>query len=149
MSRFEEATQEAQEILNEVTEESFPVLEGAIIKVLFDTKKKKSGGKYELGRIQKCNELMRHLSADNFHPNGYDYIIYIDKNVWQEIPREDKKRLVFHELCHTEVDFEKTEPYRVRGHTIEGFHEEVDYNQDDPEWGQRLANIAESVYEKD
>lgn len=149
MSRFEEPTQEAEEILNEVIEENFPILEGAAIKVLFDSKKKKSGGKYEIARIQKCNELMRHLSADNIVPNGRDYIMYIDKNVWNEIPRADKKRLMFHELCHTDVDFEKNDPYKIRSHSIEGFHEEMDYNSDDPKWGERLAQVAESIYEKD
>lgn len=149
MSRFEEPTKEAEEILNEVLEESFPVLEGAAIKILFDTKKKKSGGKYEIARIQKCNELMRHLSANNINPNGHDYIMYVDGNIWNEIPRSDKKRLIYHELSHTDVDFEKNDPYKLRGHEIEGFHSELEYNKDDPQWGDRLAQIAESIYEKE
>ena len=149
MPRFEEVTEEVNEILQEVIEENFPQLEGAAIKSIFDTKKRKSGNDYTLGRTKKCSEFEKYLSADNIHPNGYNYFIYLDKNTWSEIPRSDKKRLLFHELCHMEVDFEKKDPYMTKKHEIEGFHAELEYNKDDPDWGQRLANIAESIYEKE
>ncbi len=148
-SRFEDASEELKSILDEVIEESFPILEGAAVKPIFDTKKRKSGGEYTLAQIHKCSEIQKHLSADNMRPNGYDYFVYVDKNVWNEIPRSDRKRLLFHELCHTDVDFERKDPYKTRNHTITGFHEEIEYNKDDPEWGERLSNIASSIYEKE
>ena len=149
MSRFEEGTQEATEVLNEVIDENFHELEGASIKFLFDTKKRKSGGKYISGKLQKTSELTKHLSADNLNPRGHDYILYIDKNIWSEIPRADKKRLIFHYLSYAEIDFEKNEPYKTKNCDFYGFFDELTYNNDDPHWGQRIDQVAESIYEKD
>lgn len=148
-SRFENAGAEVVQMVEDMVEEQFPQLEGAAINVVFDTKKRKSGGQYVLGRLQKTNDLMRYLSESDEHPNGFDYILYLDKNVFNELSTSDKNRLIFHELCHADVDFEKNDPYRIRNHEIEGFFAELDYNQDDRQWDQRVATIASSVHEKD
>ena len=60
---------------------------------------------------------------------------------------EDKKRLVRHELKHTDVDFDATTPYKVRGHTIEDFYSEVSLNEDDPRWAERAGLATLSAYE--
>ena len=148
MSRYVEATQEPYDIMKEVIEENweFEKLGQANIHIIFDTKKKKDGDKYVFARVQSTSELQRYLSADKDCPDGYHYIVYIDKNVWDNIERADKKRLVFHELCHCDVDMDKKDPYKTRPHEIEQFEAEIKYNEDDPRWGLRLAEIAASIY---
>jgi hypothetical protein len=77
----------------------------------------------------------------------YDYVMYIDKNVWYSLSEDDQKRVAFHEFCHCAVDFEKKNPYGLRGHAIETFYEEIENSKDDPYWRERVSNIAESVHD--
>lgn len=148
-SRFEDAPQEVEKMVEDMIETHFPELEGAAINIVFDTKKRKSGGQYVLGRLQKTNDLMRHLSQSNDHPNGLDYILYLDKNIFNELNSSDKNRLIFHELCHADVDFEKSSPYNIKDHEFSGFFSELEYNQDDTKWEERIMEIASSIYEKE
>lgn len=146
--RFEEADQHTVDFVNEVINEDFISLAGAKIKVLFDQKKRKSGGKYVLGRMQKANDLIRTLTKeDGTAEEGYDYILYLDIAVWESIDDTDKKRLVRHELCHCDVNFDRSVPYGLKDHEVQDFFSEIEYNREDPRWGERLATIAESIYE--
>ena len=43
----------------------------------------------------------------------------------------------------------KADPYKLVGHDIEDFMIEMDLNQDDPRWRNRLAAVAESVYDRE
>lgn len=146
MSRFEEAPQEVYSLMNTIISDAFPRLNGANIKVIFDTKKRISGGKYVFGRFAKTNELQKYLTADDIAEEGYDYFMYLDKNVYDVIEEPDKIRLIRHELQHSDVNFEAKEPYKVRGHEVEDFYEEIEYNREDPRWGERLLAVAESIY---
>jgi len=150
MSRYEESTQEPYDIMKEVIEENweFQSLSQANIHIIFDTKKKKDGDKYVFARIQSTSELQKYLSADRDCPDGHDYLIYIDKNIWDNIEKPDKKRLIFHELCHCNVDHDKKDPYKTRPHEIEQFGAEIKFNEDDPRWSLRVAEIASSIYDK-
>lgn len=147
--RFEEADQHTIDFVNQIiTDDSFINLNGAKIKILFDQKKRKSGSKYVLGRMQKANDLIRTLTReDDTAEEGYDYILYLDMAVWESIDDADKKRLVRHELCHCDVDFDKSNPYAIKDHEITDFYSEIEYNRDDPRWAERLVTIAESIYE--
>lgn len=147
--RFEEAPEEAYEVMNNVRTQHFPELQGCNIKIIFDLKKKMSGGKIELASLKKPNELLRFFTLDEVgNDEGYDYVMRIDKKVWTEIcTAEDKKRLVRHELKHSDVDFDANNPYKIRGHSIEDFHSEVNLNQDDPRWADRVGAAAFSSYE--
>ena len=146
-SRFEAVTQGVYDMFREVKAEHFPELRNAGILILFDKKKRQSGGKIVLGRIQKANELIRKLT-DHEIEDGYDYIMYLDKKAWEHSADEDRIRLLRHELRHTFVDFDSsTTPYKLQGHTIEDFHEEVELNRDDPRWRDRMAEVVFSVYE--
>ena len=55
--RYDEVTDHAIELLKEVRSKDFPELVNAKIKVLFDLKKRKSGGQVVLARIIKTNVL--------------------------------------------------------------------------------------------
>jgi hypothetical protein len=147
--RYEEAPTEAYDVLNVVRNEKFPELAGCNIKIIFDLKKKLSGGKIELASLRKPNELLRFFTLDEVgNDEGYDYVMRIDKKAWTEIcTAEDKKRLVRHELRHSDVDFDSANPYKLRGHSIEDFHSEVELNTDDPRWADRVGQATFSSYE--
>jgi len=144
--RFEDATNDVNALVSKIIDEQFPNLEGAVIKVLFDTKKRKTGGRYVIGRIKKANDEIKALamSSEGIPP---DYVLFLDKNVWQVLSDRDKERVVFHELCHCEVNFDSENQYRVRDHEIQGFYAEIDFNQDDNRWSERIGLVAESVYD--
>jgi len=135
--------------MNNVRAQHFPELAGCNIKVVFDLKKKLTGGKIELGSLRKPNELLRFFTIDEAgNDEGYDYVMRIDKKAWTEImTSEDKKRIIRHELKHSDVDFDSNNPYKLRGHSIEDFHSEVVLNQDDPRWADRVGQATFSSYE--
>ena len=151
MNRFEDANQEVTDLVNRVIGENFPELARARIKMVFDVKKRSSRGMYVFGRMQKCSEIMRKLSAAEANAeDGYDYVLYLDKGVWDHIQEADRVRLVRHELRHCFYDLEaKGDPYKLVGHDYEDFAVEIDLNRDDPTWRNRLAAVAESVYDRE
>lgn len=148
--RYEEVNDEVMSVLKEVRKEYFPELKNAKIKVLFDIKKRKSGGMLVLARIMKTNDLLRHLTKDEAEAmEGYDYIIALDKTCWENIIRDDKIRIMRHELRHAYFDIESEDnPYKLQNHSISDFYEEVEYNKDDPRWRERLATVVEDIYEQ-
>jgi len=148
MSRYEQATTDVYKIMNDLIGDHFSYLAGANIEILFDTKKKKKDGRYRLGAIQTTNDLTKFLTMSD-EGTPADYIMYLDKEVFTSIDDADKKRIIFHELCHCSVDLESKNPYKVRDHEIQGFYDELKFNEDDPKWTQRLSTIAESIHEDD
>jgi hypothetical protein len=151
MGKFEDVSENVYEMMKNVIKEHFPELVNARFKILFSTKKKTSGGKICFAWIQKTNDLIRHLTTEEADSeDGYDYIIYIDKLIWDNIEETDRIRLMRHELRHTHVDLESSSnPYKIRGHSIEDFYSEIELNKDDPRWAQRVAVVAESLYSRD
>ncbi|MEI6153204.1 MAG: putative metallopeptidase [Deltaproteobacteria bacterium] len=148
--RYEEVNEEVMSVLKEVKSEYFPELKNAKIKMLFDIKKRKTGGMVILARIMKTNDLLRHLTKDEADAmEGYDYIITLDKICWDSIIRDDKIRIVRHELRHACFDIESEDnPYKLQDHSISDFYEEVEHNKDDPRWRERLATVVEDIYEQ-
>lgn len=148
--RYEEVTEEAGKLLDEVQAQHFPELKNAKIIMLFDLKKRTSGGRVVLGRIMKTNDLLRHLTRDEaVAMEGYDYIVTIDKQGWDAIGREDRIRVLRHELRHTFYDIEsENNPYRLVDHSITDFYEEVELNKDDPKWRERVATVVADIYEQ-
>jgi len=145
--RYEDVTPDVVELVNVVLEEHFDELIGAKIKPIFDTKKRTHGGRVVLGRMQKCNELVKFLTNDQaISPEGFDFFLYLDKNIYQAMHEEQRKELVFHELCHCGVDFDRSDPYYVVPHDVETFYKEIEFHADDPRWYEKLSVIAEAVY---
>lgn len=147
--RFEDGSDLAHEIMQECITEHFPELQGCRIKIIFDLKKRMSGGKIVLGSLQKPNEMLRFFTIDEAGSReGYDYVMRLDKKAWDLMERIDQKRLIRHELKHTNVDLDsETNPYKTRGHTIEDFYSEIRLNEDDPRWAERIAASTISAYE--
>lgn len=150
MGRFEDVTESVNTLVRNIRDRDFPGLVGAKIKNLFDLKKRSSGGKMVLGRMQRTNDLLRHLTTDESDSDeGYDYIMYLDKMVYENIDDEDRIRLVRHELRHCLVDIEARSPYKLIGHDIEDFEEEIRLNADNMGWASRCAAVGLSMYESD
>lgn len=147
MNRYEEAPMQVYDIMHSLIEKHFQELEHANILIMFDTKKKMSDGKFVLARIKKTNDEIRALTESEVYPLGYDYIIFIDKLIWENIEEEDKIRIMRHELRHANVNNEKDQPYLIRDHEITDFYDEVILNQDAPRWTERVTVIAESLYD--
>ena len=144
MSRFEDVTENVIELFDNVRREFYPELRNAKIKIIFDNKKRKSGGKLVIGRMTKTNDLIRHLSDDE------DYIMYLDKVAFENVDEKDKIRIIKHELYHCDIDMESsTNPYKIRDHEISTFYDEIEDNKDDPRWVERIITVMESVYERD
>ena len=148
-SRFEEATTDIIDKVNEVVRTKFPALNGCNIEVVMDTKKRKSGGKFVLVKLDKASPIVRHISADNSNPDGVDYILYLDKTVYVEMSEDDKTRIIAHGLYHADVDFDKEIPYGVRKPTVQTFYEEIADNQEDARWAERLDLMAEGIYDRE
>jgi hypothetical protein len=148
--RYEEVSERAVEMLLDIKVKYFPELKNAKIKLLFDLKKRLSGGRLVVGHIIRTNDLLRHLTMDEAEAmEGYDYIIVLDKLCWENIPDDDRIKILRHELRHTFVDIEaEKSPYKLQNHTINDFYEEVELNQDNPRWRDRVAAVAESIYEQ-
>jgi len=144
--RYEEAGSQEYLLLEDIIRIEHRHLEGANICILFDTKKKKSGDMYVLGRIKSTSEELKTFAVDE---NGvaYDYIMMLDKEVWLRIDEADQKRLIYHELCHCKVTEDAANQYKIQPHEIETFYSEIDRNQSDPRWAERLAAIAASVHD--
>ncbi len=150
MSRFEDVPVDVLDLVESVKREHFPYLVNAKIKVLFDTRKRMSKGHFVLGSIQATSPINRHLSRDEAGSDeGFDYILRLDKEVWNAIDEVDRVRLIRHELRHCFYDLDsKTNPYKIIGHDIEDFLAEVELNRDDPRWRERVSAIAASVYDQ-
>lgn len=151
MSRYEDAPPEVIELVEGVRDSVFPELRRAKIKVLFDLKGRRSRGQFILGRIQAASQVVRYLTRQEARSEkGFDYILYLDKQVFQAIERADQIRLIRHELRHCFFDPEaRANPYKLVGHEVEDFLAEIEYNQNDAQWRQRLAAIAASLYDQD
>jgi hypothetical protein len=148
--RYEDVTDTVMEMFRRVKSQYFPELKNAKIKVLFDLKKRKSGGQVVIGRIVKANDLIRHLTKNGNAEEGYDFIITLDKKCWDHITDEDRVKILRHEMRHTSYDLESEDnPYKLVDHSILDFYEEVEMNQSDPRWRERVAILTEDIYEQE
>ncbi len=149
--RYDEVNEHVLDLLKEVRSQDFPELKNAKIRVLFDLKKRKSGGMLVLARIIKTNDLMRHLTRQKADvTEGYDYIITLDKKCWDNITDLDRVKILRHELRHAFFDIESEDsPYKLLNHSISDFYEEVEINKNDPRWRERVATLTEDIYEQE
>lgn len=149
MSRFEDVTQNVVDKAQEIIDTTFPALRTAKILYIFDTKKRISKGKVVLAQVMKPNDLVKYLTMDLTHDaEGMDYIISIDKLAWETADDMDKTRILRHEFRHTIYDSEK-DKYKLVGHSVEDFYEEIEHNQDNPTWARDLCERVQLIYEQD
>ena len=147
--RFADVPQEVIDLVTVVRNRYFETLSGAQIKIAFDTKKRTSGGNIVFGRMQKANDLIRYLTDDTQAPQGFDFILYLDQNIYHAMGEADRTRLIFHELCHCGVDLDRKDPFYIIPHDVETFYAEIEYNKDNPRWYESMSQIAAEVYAAD
>ena len=146
MNRYEDVPGDLEVVFKKVVKERFPGLINTNFKLLFDNKKRVQKGKITLASIELANEKIKYFSAGNDIPEGYDYIIVIDKVAWEYAHEDDRERVLSHELCHVFID-EKGK-YKIVNHDIEDFLAEIKRNADKPNWGVELATLISSIYEQ-
>ncbi len=151
MNRYEDVYESVYEKLTEIRKQYFPELKNAKTKIIFDTKKRVSGGQICLAKIVKPNDLVRFFTKEETETfgEGYDYIIILDKICWNNISDIDRVRILRHELRHTCYDIESEDnPYKLVDHEITDFYDEITLNQDDPRWKQRVAGLTDAIYDQ-
>jgi hypothetical protein len=143
--RFEDVGNDVYHLMEDVIEMEHSHLREANICIIFDLKKRKSGDMFVLGRIKATSEELKAFAVDD---NGlpYDYVLFLDKEVFIRVDDDDKKRILYHELSHCKVT-EGENPYKIQGHEVETFYSEIDRNSETPRWAERLAAIASSVHD--
>jgi hypothetical protein len=145
--KYEDVDESVIETFLEVAEENFETIGQLKLKFVFNTKKAVKNGKIRLGTCELASDKIRYFSKDDIAVEGYDYVITLDKKAWQFSDKDMKKRLMRHELRHILID-EKGK-LKIAPHDVEDFRIEMKLNQDDPDWGHKLATITEAAYDQE
>jgi hypothetical protein len=82
-----------QAIAADLIPENHPHLKPANIAYLFQDKARKRGDFVILGSARKAREIDKKL-------HGYDFIVCIAHDTWEELTVQEHIKLVDHELCH-------------------------------------------------
>ena len=148
--RFTDIDNDTAKIIKNLIQKDFKHLIQAKIKIIFDTKKRKSAGRYVLGKLQKTNELLQYLTAPvSDDALGYDYMLFLDEKVFTVIDELDKIRLIRHILQYADIDYEAENPFKIRKEEVLTWYDEIEFNKEDPRWFDRLQVVAESIYNSD
>ena len=125
---------EAYKLLSEVRDKWHEDLYGAKIALAYRKRlKRDKDGILMLGRCVKVSDLQKEFAP-------LDFIIILNRDVWQEPSFDKKKRLALldHELCHAALSLDKglerkndekgRTVYRLRKHDIEEFRSVVEHH---------------------
>jgi len=147
MGRFTDIDDNVAEVFLKVVAERFPVLGQLKVKLVFDTKKRVKQGELCLAMTELANDKIKYFSKDDIAIEGYDIVITFDKKAWELASEKDRIRIMSHELRHIFID-EKGK-IRLIPHDVSDFRIEQKLNEDDPDWGFRLAALLDAVYEQE
>jgi len=146
--RYEDANESLVEVYLKVAEERFPTTCANLnIKLMFDTKKRVSRGKLCLASIEIANDKIKYFTKHEVEVGGYDYVLTVDKKVWELANEKDKERLISHELRH--VFIAEDGKKKIAPHDVEDFAFEMELNKDDPDWSRKLATLATDIYDQE
>lgn len=150
MSDFYDVDPEVLAMFDEIRREHFPGMVNAKFKLIFSEKKSTSQGMVVVAKTKKATGMEKFLSRREADTDeGFDYIITIDNNIWDELEDADRVRILRHELRHCWYDSDSnTSPYKVIGHEVNDFYDEITLNADDPRWMERIHEIVSSVYDR-
>jgi len=86
MSRYTDAPKSCTDLAESITNEHFPDLKSlshAKIKILLDSKKRQSKGKFILRMCGRANELLQHFTIiDTKDIHGYKFVILLNNVAW-------------------------------------------------------------------
>jgi len=144
-TRYKDADKRIRRMVSNMIRKEFSHLNSVNIKVILDTKPKKTQGRYRLGEMKKANDMDKFLSKSEENAfEGWHFIMILDEGLVQHAKKEDIKRVIFHELCH--AGFTDKGECTTLPHEFEGFYMELDYNQDDPQWKERMFYITAAAH---
>lgn len=86
-------------------------------------------GERKAGKMEKITGQKKFLSRSDENGNeGWDYVMTLCAEVWGRADDKLKERIVFHELRHAmrEEKDDGTSVWKIIGHEIETFHDEVE-----------------------
>lgn len=109
---------EVEEIAVELIPKYHSHLKDARIAYLFKKKPSKTGNFIILGQMMLTSDVQKKL-------HGYDFVMLIPYQTWEEMDDLHKKILVDHELCHADYWMKKNGETRwsLRRHDIQEFRE--------------------------
>jgi len=147
MNRYIDCDETFVEMFLQVLEERFPMYGNLKFKLIFDLKKKVNKGKICLGNITLASDKIKYFTKDNVALDGYDYVIILDRKAWELASKDDKKRIISHELRHVFVD--DNGKLKILPHDVSDFVAEQKLNQDAPDWGIKLSTLVNDIYEQE
>ncbi len=117
------------DVLDEMVREKRPELKEARIGLAWRYGlKRNKDGHLVLGKCKKVSDLDKQFA-------GYDIIVILNREAWQTLDEDQRRALMFHELCHAALsedqngnpkkDARGRQIYRIRKHDIEEFGEVV------------------------
>lgn len=145
MCRYNDVDDNVVAVFLEVAESDFPEVSQLKIKLMFDTKKRITKGKFVLASTEVVNEKIKFLTATDLEV-GYDYLIIINRVAWECAEEDDKKRLLRHELRHIFVN--ENDKCTILPHDVEDFAIEIEKNKDKPLWAENLIVAAVASYDE-
>lgn len=150
---YTDVDQETMDLFEEVRKE-FPDVADAKFKVVFRDKKKGNDARIIFAEICRFSPLVKHITTEipEYGEDGLHYCVIIDQIAWECFSETERRLLIFHELCHTAVDFKESGEvvYGLRDHTIRDFYEVVQKAQEmgDMEWSRRCCEVALSKWDE-
>ena len=149
-SRFEPAPSNVSKQVADVLNDAFPHLIGCVMDVVFDMKQRKVDGGFLLGRMAKATGLIKYYSEDNMNPQGVDYIMFLDGKTFVALDEDIQIALIRHELQHCLYDPDsENDPYKLRGHEVTDFYEEIEFNKGNPRWAETAGIVCEAIHDKE
>lgn len=117
MSEFYNASEELIDIANDLIENYHGHLIEAKIKYLFRTGNWETKKRETWGQAKKIGKEVNFLT-------GYDFLITIHKDVWEQLNKSEREALLDHELqhCFAGTDKAGNKIWGVEGHDVEDFY---------------------------
>jgi hypothetical protein len=116
-AEFYDASESLINLAHELIQANHGHLVEAKIKYLFRTGNWEVKKRDTWGQAKKVGKEIKFLT-------GYDFIITIQQDVWEQLQIEDRKALLDHELqhCSAGTDNVGNKVWYVQGHDLEDFH---------------------------
>lgn len=130
------------EKFEEILSKEYPHLMNLNWLVCSRARKKKSNGEFVVAEIKALNPFMTYLSIDESRPTGYDIVLVVDYNVFENLNDEYKESFI--KLLLKTVDYD--EKIKIKKFSLLSFNE---VSQDEIDLYERLQLIAEQVYSSD
>ncbi|WP_371366262.1 hypothetical protein SRRS_07000 [Sporomusa rhizae] len=116
-AEFYDASEDLEALAREIIQEHHSHLVEADIKYLFRT------GNWEVKKRDTWGQAKKVGKEVNFL-TGYNFIITVHRDVWEQLSLNDKRALLDHELqhCSAGTDDAGNKVWYIQGHDVEDFH---------------------------